>query len=79
MSKTQTFATKTEMYAISQIFGVNIAIHQKVRGQIRTDLYPPITHESATKTIKILYVNGDHFDLIQEEEDEFFDCISDTE
>jgi len=60
------FASRAEMYAISQLFKVNIAIERKVGDRRITGLDPIIIGDESEDpiTIKLLHVNGDHFDLL---------------
>ncbi|HNA62269.1 MAG TPA: hypothetical protein PKW79_04255, partial [Rhabdochlamydiaceae bacterium] len=60
------FASSAEMYAISKLFKVNIAIERQVGDRRITGFDLIIIGDESEEpiTIKLLHVNGDHFDLI---------------
>jgi hypothetical protein len=59
------FGSRAELYAISQIFKVNVTIWRNLNGTLSPDFDPPIRHPEGTETIHILMnQDGNHFDAI---------------
>lgn len=57
------FAGLAEMYAVSQIYAVNITVKRKLGEVVLERPVFEIQNPDAGRTITLIHVNGDHFDL----------------